>query len=201
MLRPETGPQVIALTGDGGIGKTRLLNAALTQAASVAQVSAAGHVVDLDHVQTHTASGLAREIADVLNASNDLFPIYDRERRNFERLNLLGQGVGVKEQRDRMLGAFVDDLRALAQTRRVVIALDTAERYVYGLNDLPITIKQTAEAWTWLINALPQCGNVVLLIAGRPVAKTLLDDLTGRPIHVTELTVDDFTEEAKSGLF
>jgi hypothetical protein len=116
----------------------------------------ARQAVDLYHVLTHTSTGLAFEIAGALNSSNGLLPNYECEDHKLEQLNLLGQGVGVKEQRERTLSAFTGDLRALAQKQRVVIALDTAERYVYGLDNAPIAIKQTAEAWAWLLNALAQ---------------------------------------------
>jgi tetratricopeptide (TPR) repeat protein len=202
LQQPGTQPQVLFLTGDGGIGKTRLLSATLEHAHSMDGLHAAHQVVDLYHVPTHTAIGLALEIADALNSSNELFPNYQRERRNLERLNLLGQGVGVKEQRDRTLSAFVEDMRTLAQTRRLVIALDTAERYVYGLKNAPIQIKQTAEAWTWLVNALPQWGNVIVVMAGRPAAETLLDDLAGNSaVQVTNIPVADFTEEESLAYF
>ncbi len=202
LQQPGTQPQVIFLTGDGGIGKTRLLSATLERAQKMEGLHVARQVVDLYHVPTHTSIGLAFEIADALNSSNQLFPNYDRERHNLERLNLLGQGVGVKEQRERTLSAFSDDLRALARQQRVVITLDTAERYVYGLKNTPIEIKQTAEAWTWLVNALSQWGNVIVVMAGRPAAETLLDDLAGNPqVQLTGIPVGDFTEDESLAYF
>jgi tetratricopeptide (TPR) repeat protein len=202
LQQPGAQPQVISLIGDGGIGKTRLLSATLERAQKMEGLHVARQVVDLYHVPAHTSNGLVSEIVDVLTPPNHIFQNYERERHNLGRLNLLGQGVGVKEQREQTLHTFTEDLKALTQRRRVVIALDTAERYVYGLSNTPIEIKQTAEAWKWLVEALPQWGNVILVIAGRPAAETLLADLADKPrVQVTSITVGDFTEEASLAYF
>jgi hypothetical protein len=185
---PAPEPRMVFLVGPGGIGKTRLLNVALQTAHAIPGLRAASGVIDLYHVPTHTSSGLADALYGALTPPSGPFRRYEQERRALERMRLSGEVTGVAEQRERTLDVFASDFKALAARQRIVLALDTAERLVYGLGHMAAPIAQIAESWNWLVESLPEWRNVVLLIAGRaeagPLYIGLPDTLAGGVISI-----------------
>ncbi len=170
-------PRVIAVTADGGIGKTRLLLEALAQANAQGALDVATGLVDLYHAPTHTENGLADAIYRVLRPDDKRFANYGKERRQLQRLRLTGEVAGVEEQRQKALRAFDEDMASLAKARPMVLALDTAECFVYDRDLHPANPRQFAQAFTWLCTRLPIWRNVFLLIAGRPAVLPLLDQM------------------------
>lgn len=170
----KTHPRVVAIYAEGGIGKTRLLQAALTQA-QMPTLDVATDLVDLYHAPTHTENGLADAIYRVLKPGERRFANYWKERRHLERLRLTGEVTGVEEQRRKALRAFDEDMQALAQERTIVLALDTAENFIYDRDLRPDAPRQIAQSFVWLCTRLPQWQNVILLIAGRPASRTLFE--------------------------
>ena len=196
LVEESPGPRAVFIMGPGGIGKTRLLDAALKEARAMPTVQAARSLIDLYHLPTHTNSGLADAIFTALTPPIEPFQQYERERRAFDRLRLSGEVAGMADQRDRMLEVFGKDLQALAAQQRIVLALDTAERLAYGAGQMPAQIAQMAEAWTWLVESLPRWGNVVLVVAGRAEAESLyqmLKQVLGD--RVTDLYPESFSED------
>src|SRR5688572_21138301 len=98
-------PRVVYLRGGGGFGKTRLLVAGLDDAGK-SGARAAHAIVDLYHVDTHTASGLADAMYAVLTPPMDTLHNYERERQVLERMRLSSVLSNVAEQRQKALEAF-----------------------------------------------------------------------------------------------
>jgi tetratricopeptide (TPR) repeat protein len=199
---PTPGPHAVVISGQGGIGKTRLLIAALEMASRIPGMHVARAIVDLYHVPTHTPGGLAFALYGALRLPPDAFRDYEAARAKLEALRLSGNITAIAEQRAQTLEAFGKDLRRLATQGRVILALDTAERLVYGANQLPMPILQYAEVWAWLLKSLPTWGNVTLLIAGRPQIELLRQGLAQALVRpVAYLPVDVFEETESLAYF
>jgi hypothetical protein len=91
---------------------------------------------------------------------------------------------------ERIGEAFVEDLNDLAdQGYRPVLALDTAERLLYGEDEIQRRLglePERTEALKWLLDILPRLRNAVVLIAGRPEPARLKDDLEALGAQVQE---------------
>ncbi|MCL5994867.1 MAG: ATP-binding protein [Chloroflexi bacterium] len=161
------GPCVVFVTARGGIGKTRLLNHVLKDSFfNGDRWRRAASLIDFYHVQHHATVGLVEAIFDVLAPhATGSFRNYTKAWEDLDKARVTGEGSSA-EKREAMLNAFAADLKALSQLQRVVLAFDTAERLVYNIVD--VTASQTAECWEWLKRSLPDWGDVVLVIAGRP---------------------------------
>lgn len=194
---------VLFLTGEGGIGKTRLLQRIIELAKARPDLRAAESIVDFYHVPTHSEYGLADILYRVLTPPNTPFAQYEREKRALERMRLSGEVSNVGEQRARTLQAFSDSLNKLAQSKRIVLALDTAERLVYSAGQEAIAPALFAECWGWLLASLSQWENVTLVIAGRDSALPLLRpliDAIGNDC-VTVIPVESFSEAESTAYF
>lgn len=192
---PAKKPRVIFLTGKGGIGKTRLLIDILRRAGEIPGIRVANGLIDFYHMLAHTSDGLARALFEVLTPPIDDLRNYDHEYQALERRRLTGEVSRVTTaQREQTLITFSSDMSALTAKQRVVIALDTAEKIVYGTS----RAEDRAESWIWLLGSLPSWGDVVIFIAGRPESALLGKELKNTlkenfiPIDVGKL------EEAES---
>ena len=203
LLKPHLpGPQVIFFHGIGGIGKTRLLSETLKQAREIPGLQVANEVIDLYHDQHHTSNGLAEAIFTVLTPPTSPFSRYEIERRKLERIRLSGEVVGVTEQRERTLQFFLEDFKAILKHYTVVLALDTAERLVYGSSHPAGTTPYIAEAWAWFVRSLAGLNNVILLVAGRPQTENLNLALRESLGHDwTKVEVGPFTEQESLDYF
>jgi tetratricopeptide (TPR) repeat protein len=110
-------------------------------------------------------------------------------------------GFDMHEQRLRVGQAFIEDLNQLSKGRRVVFALDTAEKLL-PLADPTAEPLGFAEEYpdilNWLLETfLPQIENVVVLLAGRPGPRNLkaaLEEVAGKhviPIPLEGLSIDE----------
>jgi len=190
-------PRVFYLLGEGGIGKTCLLRAVLQrcQPGDEQDNRPAGEwyreglvaalpdlLVDLYHTTMHTREGLARALRESLSGAEGAFQRFDAAYAEWEerKFDLAGMLKELSKLRDRVGEAFLEDLQALARERRVVIALDTAERLLYGEDEIQRRLglePEEVEALDWLRQVLPQLENVIVLLAGRPGPPRLREDL------------------------
>ena len=216
------GPQVFYLLGQGGIGKTCLLRAVLRRCQPGGEWYRKGLVaaspellVDLYHTTTHTREGLALALRQSLSGAEGAFQQFDAAYAEWEekKFNLAGMLKELSKLRDRVGEAFVNDLQALAKKHRVVIALDTAERLLYGEDEIQRRLglePEEVEALDWLRRMLPQLENVVVLLAGRPEPSRLrhdlervlkdrltVEELTGLDLEGTEKYFDAVVEKAR----
>lgn len=171
--------RVVFLIGVGGIGKTRVLQAIIKELQGNSAVQAVEREVDLYHTEMHTTNGLA----DALYQASP-FLVDDTFAGMYERLIqqwVTGLGAGSARLRREHLDLFAKILSTACQQRPVVLALDTAERLIYGLPHLPDYLQQQmAGAWAWLLDLLDRNPNLRLLIAGRPAAEPLCRELEAK---------------------
>lgn len=171
------GVHLIYCEGEGGIGKTALLEAILDEARRASRAGAssacvAEDLIDLYHADVHTPEGLIRCIIQVLGercfaGSQAILEALDKARAVGDA-DVTGQRV--KELHE----TFLSEFAALAE-RGIVLAFDTLEildweldpyQAELGLGDsLPLL-----SVGEWLITSfIPVLtGNVVVLFAGRP---------------------------------
>jgi tetratricopeptide (TPR) repeat protein len=212
----QSGCQVICITGEGGIGKTKLLYHILghlvrfvTQPKLVAT-----DLIDLYHTPAHTVEGIMEQITHVLQLDNEQFSGYRAARwRLNELINSPSDNRGeISSQRNVMSQTFLKEYADLNQTHRVVLAFDTAERLVYQKDvtaeRLEIARDISPDMFQWLLHDfLPIATNTVMLIAGRPPFLELATDFVKLPyvryrnipllgLSVTE--VDDYFVEVLS---
>ena len=194
------GPQFIFLIGEGGIGKTRLLHA-LLQLLSVpgSGYLTASQIVDLYDIPNHTPEELIDTIRREGRFPRESFKKYEEEYSKLERMRLAGGVHGISEQRKNLYSAFLKDLRALNEEKRVIIALDTAERLVYFPDQKDTS--ELAPSWHWLLENIDSLGNVTFLIAGRAPAKILKQTLEGKEARHDEIEIGPFTEQESLDYF
>jgi tetratricopeptide (TPR) repeat protein len=193
-LSDASGPSIIALYGPGGIGKTRILNDTLKR--SRPGVRLAQQAVDLYDIQYHSSLALAGAIYASLGvADGDPFRAFEEKRERQSRAQTSGDVRQIAEATQNALKAFIDDLNRFSQSQHVVLALDTVERIAYGATGQRPPF-QIAAAWQWLVETVPDWGNVTVLVAGRNQIRHLFPDLEQHPaIRLTTIEVGPFTLE------
>ena len=192
---PSTAPRLVFLHGLGGIGKTRLLQKALDVARGLPNCRVAEDVMDFYHIMLHTPIGLSNAIFEILTPPFGCFQNYQSAHQALNRARLSGNVVELEKLRDDATNKFDQDLKQLSASNRVVLALDTAERVVYGLpgwaEEIPL-----AEAWNWLIEKLPTWQNVTIFVAGREEARPAIEQMKAQTaVHVEEIGVGPFSLE------
>jgi len=170
------GVHLVYFEGEGGIGKTALLGAILEQsqrggeADRLAGCRVAKEVIDLYHVDVHTAEGLIRRIVQVLGEWS--FGQSQEILSNLEKARAAGDMDTASEQTKRLGAIFHDEFKALTEDG-VVLAFDTLEVLEHERDpfqeeldgDMPIP-----SAGEWLLKYFFAAlrGNIVILLAGRP---------------------------------
>ena len=193
-LSDASGPSVIALYGSKHIGKTYILNDTLKR--SRPGVRLAQQAVDLYDIQYHSSLALAGAIYASLGvADGDPFRTFEEKRERQSRAQTSGDVRQIAEATQNALKAFIDDLNRFSQSQHVVLALDTVERIAYGATGQRPPF-QIAAAWQWLVETVPNWGNVTVLVAGRNQIRHLFPDLEQHPaIRLTTIEVGPFTLE------
>jgi len=193
-LSDASGPSIIALYGPGGIGKTRILNDTLRR--SRGGVFLAQQAVDLYDMRYHSSLALASAIYASLGvADGSPFRTFEEKREQQYRAQTSGDVRQIAVATQDALQAFIDDVNRLSQSQHVVLALDTLERIAYGATEQRLPF-QVAAAWQWLVETVPDWGNVTVLVAGRNQIRHLFPDLEQHPaIRLTTIEVGPFTLE------
>lgn len=193
-ISSTSGASIIALYGKGGIGKTRILNDTFKRRKP--GLFLAQQVVDLYDMQYHSSLALASAIYASLNVANSgHFRTFEEKRAQQYKAQISGDVRAIAEATQETLQAFITDFNRFSQSQHVVIALDTVERIAYGATEQRPPF-QVAEAWQWLVETLPDWGNVTVLVAGRNQIRHLFRDLDQRPaIRLTTIEVGPFTPE------
>lgn len=174
---PPSQSYVFYIEAWGGIGKTFLAREVLRCCEEESWTAAitplvARREVDLYHHQTHSREGFMAEVVAVLGEK--YFPTYCARYDHLQgiKYDLRGAINELKAERDLLIEAFLGDCERLSEDRRLVLALDTAEKIVYESDRLQQALDLRSEAFEllpWLLNAwLPRMKNAVILICGRP---------------------------------
>jgi len=174
----------LLITGEGGIGKTRLVNEILRRYQEDSTLIVAHDPVDLYHIATHSVEGLMSAIQRAIAPDGAGFAGYLAAQRELDRrlAEPTGTAARLRELRQKVETAFLAELNELAAGgRRLILAFDTAEKLVYEITEVERALGLAQEriaTWNWLCGVLlPQLQNAVVLIAGRQAAWPLADDL------------------------
>lgn len=170
------GTHLLYFEGQGGIGKTALLEAILEQSQTRSQEEGlfartiAREIVDLYHLDVHTPEGLIRRLVQVLDGPG--MPRTREAQEELDRARSMGNVDLAAERVAALQQAFLQEFVALAE-QGIVLALDTVEVLEYEHD--PFEIELGAEmpglsTREWLFTSLLPAlrGHVVLLLAGRP---------------------------------
>lgn len=193
----QPGVTILFIQGDPGIGKTRLVKHLLEWAAeNLTEVGlVAQYLTDLYHTQSHDREGFVRALAVGFPDHKRLLKGFASKQDYLDKLRLSGAVRQSQEALADMLKIFTAELGELSRQRKVIFALDTAERWVYD----PGAGQQKADAWPWLLELIGTLENALIIIAGRPPIQALAEDARQHGINVIERELPPFNlEEARS---
>ncbi len=162
--------RIVLLTADGGLGKSRLVEEVLWRAGNRKMRTEFGEIpqahraewdwqrddvvvadlIDLDDIRLHTRGYFMRQVREALRDAELDFTRYDGEDSRQRRLRAQQADYATVQQATREAEArFLEDYKANAQAKRIVLTLDTAER-------LAVVTSHTAERrvvatsqWLW----------------------------------------------------
>jgi hypothetical protein len=179
---------VIYFVGRGGVGKTRLIQHALTTYAGQPDLMVADRLIDLYHTRNRSIGGLVESILEVVKPVGDYILSQSQDDRVDEKLEALAraeqEGLSTAElisRREELTELLLDTINRFTQKERLILALDTAERLFVARDvaqeKLCLTDQRPA-ILDWLLTAfLPKISNAVILVAGRPDPLNLSEEL------------------------
>lgn len=168
---------VFFFTGEGGIGKTRLLTEIGQYIQTLQQGSGRrllwSHIIDLYHSDMHSNSRIEEALIDALDEKRDFFQEYERKRDAFEQQRLAGlAGPSLEESRQELTVAFTRGFQQLAKTARIVLTFDTLELVQYENSTIrelcEIEEEGVSSVKNWLLEQVAKFKNTVTIFAGRP---------------------------------
>jgi hypothetical protein len=169
------------LSGEYGVGKTRLLQRVLKLAREELEYKGAPAedlLIDLYHFRHHTPEGLAVAIFKAFdNTKNEhYFNPFITARRKLDEARVGGGSKAIKEQLDALLNSCAEGVKKMSAERGVLLLFDTAEQFVYP------TGARFAPAWDWLKGWITDLPRGAVLFAGRPEAGALFQQFPTIPL-------------------
>lgn len=176
---------LIYITGIGGIGKTRLLDYLLITLRQDSKLLVANELIDLYDADNATVEGMVSAIVKVLTNDETAFVGYRtlRAQLNFVRATRPNDKGVIIKLRETMLRQFISDANALSHQRRLVIALDTAEKLDLQHSEIAEQLgisEGHSETVARLCAAVSTLDNAIIILAGRPGNNYLHDELAAR---------------------
>lgn len=203
---------IIYITGQGGIGKTRLVQHVLKLSPEDMHLAVAPELIDLYHTRVHSLAGLIDAILEVVKPLGDFFRD-ELEKSGEDKLKALAraerEGLSTAEVislRKELTEFFLTVLNRFTEQNRLVLALDTAERLLVERDptqEILNLIGERPAVLDWLINhLLPRIHNTVVLLAGRPGTVNLEQELTQiTDKHLLPISLQGLTERASLEYF
>ena len=190
----------ICFIGEGGLGKTRLLEQVPDLVHECAPLCRCSNIMDFYHAEFHLGSGIERAILHSLDPDKRCFSNYRQERKHYEKLRDSGADPQrLLALRQNLRDLFVKDFNACAQDTHPILLFDTIELIQYEgdytQQQYPDIFDAEKAFWgetgNWLLQVLPRLENTVVVLAGRPGAaafeKELNKALSGRDFYSREL--------------
>lgn len=188
-INHSQGAQLIFLMGEGGAGKTRILEELLKtkfswllQKNPNAPKEENQNIIDFYDIQNHSASAMAKNIFEALGEPKE-FAQFQENNTELEIKQAAGGG-GIDTLREKTLESFTQAMQQFSKKGRVVIFLDTLERLLYHPGAETYEAGGEAESWDWLVKNVQDWGDVTLVIAGRPEAEGLARKADIKPIEL-----------------
>jgi len=165
--------QILYFRGNGGVGKTRLLE----EAGKIALQSMHGRVVrwagviDLYHTDLRNPIHIQNQIIGMIDPQIRFFSKFHTAYQHFEKMQIeKAAHVDLQFNRSTLNKIFLETFNRFTQKRRVVFAIDTLE--TLGNERDPIQtafhLRETNTTLEWLTDFLGQAQNSVFILAGRP---------------------------------
>jgi tetratricopeptide (TPR) repeat protein len=156
-IREAKGRRVVFVHGDGGVGKTRLLQEALRRYGRSARLVVAHDIIDLDSRAYYNSQSIVDGVAQLLDPG--AFEAYRNARLAVRRMELAGlsherlaQQAAIAEK------AFADGFGRLTAGRRAVILMDTLDT---------ARNPERERIWRDLLPLIARLDNAAWIVAGR----------------------------------
>jgi tetratricopeptide (TPR) repeat protein len=191
--------------GQGGAGKTRLLQAAEQYIKFDGKSSPLlrwGGLHDFYHTELHSVTTLQQAIVNGLDPMDAHFQEYRKSLARFNRLIAEGLvGSTLETERQALDDLFLEEYKAFARQYRPVLAFDTLESLMHEsdwveslckLEGVPIASRE------WILQQVGSLENSVILMAGRPepvFRKDLELANNSRPGRLEAIEINGLTRE------
>jgi hypothetical protein len=187
--------RIVLLTAEGGLGKSRLVEEVLWRAGNRKMRAEFGEIpahrtewnwqrddvvvadlIDLDDIRLHTRGYFMRQVREALRDAELDFTRYDGEDSRQRRLRAQQADYATVQQATKEAEVrFLEDYKSNAQGKRIVLALDTAERLAVQTSQwlwdrgLITTADLTFTTQNWLDERIANAEllNTTLIISGR----------------------------------
>lgn len=173
--------RVLFFIGEGGLGKTRLLEETgklIKQTRQEGSIRWTG-VIDLYHVDLREGTSVNNRIIERLDPEGNYFKNYRDAQSRYDKK----QAAGVMEldaERKELDSIFVADYNLLAADYRLVITFDTIESLLYEedlIHSILPDLKTSDATGNWILQQVSSLNNSVVLMAGRPSCKPFAEKL------------------------
>ena len=170
---------IIVIYGDGGIGKSRLIN----EIKNIYNHKAMKHlavteVIDFDDLAFHISQNITRKISEMLG--EQIFKSYLDAEIDFRKMQKSGVSrERLIEERESVSRIFIDCFNEFSTKKRVVLFFDTTDK-----------LDKRKEIWNDLIPIFKDIKNAVVIISGRDaeeIVKGFNFDLKGLSIEYIRL--------------
>ncbi len=205
--------RVLLITAGPGMGKTFLLRKVLQRCREgglwhdpkriLVPPEAGRDLVDFFHSRTHSVEGFTREVWEALGGGKAAMKDFQEALERFEResFHLAEIHRELSGARERLGRTFLDEFNRLTRDKRLVLALDTAEKLLYEAGRIEQELQlqpEESNILSWLTGTfLREAQNTVVLLAGRPesdvlrLKTTLQNNFGDRFVHVDFGNLDE----------
>lgn len=181
----------VFLSGEYGIGKTRLLQRILELHKKYD--GAPAHLIDLYHFRHHSPEGLARAIFKSYEPIDDkgYFNPFITAQRRLDQARAAGDSKAINEHLQELLRTCKEGVKKMSAEHGVLLLFDTVEQFVYP------TGARFAPAWGWLKGWIGNLPQGAVLFAGRPTASALFQHFPAPslPAGLSTISLGFFTLE------
>jgi hypothetical protein len=214
-LESQRGTSLLCVIGEGGVGKTRLLEAIMASEACLPNELIADKLVDFYDAEVHSELELASRLLQSINnrCSEEDRREFDEFRSLLARYRTQEAGAVATDLREKVKNAFFEAWARVTRRRPCVVFMDTGERLGYlkqfGLGD--IEDLPQARVLDWLQEAIrddAQLSRTLVVLACRPRPDDLVQNLRkmateARVIELGGLSpegIDEYFEQLRKAL-
>ncbi|MEW5872796.1 MAG: tetratricopeptide repeat protein [Chloroflexota bacterium] len=193
--------RIICIHGDGGVGKSRLLEAVPGIVAKEEKDYPCRYIgpFDLYDSSMQNSSNLETAIKKALDPDDHGFCAYEAAQKRYEELHTSGSDLEeTKKLRSEAERRFVEGFNQISAQARVILSFDTIEAIQYESDRVQeiCNIELTGtETKSWLLKNILDFENTVVILAGRKKAHLLADFRRHFGDRMIELPLEPFNEE------